>query len=108
MTRERSPHDRAVQRAARKEAKDPGHSVPRGPSLLSRLESDLLVHTKRYLTMKAIMFGEEDSESHSIGVERGIVRGLAMAVARVRYPYENGKVPSVEREFVRRAKDSRD
>jgi len=104
----RSPLERAVIKAARKEAKGFGHSTPRGPSLLSRIEQDLLTHTKRYIAMKAIPFGEESSESRALGVERGIVRGLAMAVARVRYPYENGKVSSVEREFVRRAKDSRD
>jgi hypothetical protein len=102
MTRERSPHDRAVQRAARKEAKDPGHSVPRGPSLLSRLESDLLVHTKRYLELKAI----PEEMLKNIQLERGIVRGLAMAVARVRYPYQSEKVNAVEKEFVQKAKAS--
>jgi hypothetical protein len=103
-----TPHERAIRRAARKEAKDFGHSVPRGPSLLSRLESDLLDHTQRYLSMKAVVRGKGTSESHSMGIERGIIRGLAMAVARIRYAYEDQATATkrVEREFTHKAKEA--
>lgn len=101
-----TPHDRAVRRAERKQAKDFGHSVARGPSLLSRLEQSLLVHCQRYLEMKHIPFGEEPSAR--VDTERGIIRGLAMAVAVIRAPYEDQSrtTKRIEKEFIQLARES--
>ena len=88
----------------RKQAKDPGHSVARGPSLISRLEQSLLEHCRRYLEMKKIPFGEEPSVR--VDTERGVIRGLAMAVATIRVPYENqGRaIKAIEKEFITKAR----
>lgn len=105
MTRTQRGIDRARER---KQAKDPGHATRPGPSLLSSLEQSLLVHTGRYLAMKDIPFGDPVEQSHKAGVERGIVRGLAMAVARIRLPYEDQArvVRAVEREFTKKARQA--
>lgn len=91
-----TPHDRAVRRATRKEAKDPGHSVPRGPSLLSSIESLLLHHCELYSTKRM-----------NTDVERGIIRGLALAIARIRFPYEDAtsNAKRIEREFIARVRE---
>lgn len=93
-----TPHDRAVRRATRKEAKDPGHSVPRGPSLLSSIEQLLTDHCQRYLEIKQM-------DVVDTGVERGIIRGLALAIARIRFPYEDATIHAkrIEKEFIARA-----
>jgi hypothetical protein len=92
MTRERTRE--------RRERKDPGHSA-RGLSTIQHLENALALHTGRYLEMQAIPFGDHDSKP--LGVERGIIRGLAMALARMRFPYENQTTATkrIEKEAVR-------
>jgi hypothetical protein len=95
-----TPHDRAVRRAERKEARDPGHSVPRGPSLLSSIEQLLTNHCQWYLEMT------DDPgpirKTYESGVERGVIRGLALAIARIQFPYEDATIHAkrIEREFI--------
>lgn len=95
MTRDR-------QRTRRNE-KDPGHTVIGGPSLLQSLEKDMMKHTRHFLKLR-------DAPDHGPAdlfyVERGVVRGLAMAIARIRLPYEDQAdvVRRVETEFVQKAK----
>jgi hypothetical protein len=85
MTRERQRE--------RKERKDPGHSTPRGPSVIDHLETALLRQMSRYV----------DQPSDTV---RGVIRGLAMGIARMRFPYENQNVAirRIEKDFSRRAK----
>ena len=85
MTRERQRE--------RKERKDPGHSVPRGPSCIDHLETALLRQMIRYVNQPS-------------DTVRGVIRGLAMGIARMRFPYDNQMeaVRGIEKDFSRRAK----
>lgn len=76
-----------------------------GPSLLSYLEHKLLDHCRRHYDMKSGEFPEYDR--FMVKQERGIIHGLAVAVAKIRLPYEDQKstVKKVTKEFYRKAKN---
>lgn len=74
-----------------------------GPSLLDQLESDIFDHCGLYLDFK------EHNETQA-RVERGIIRGLAIAIARIRYsPFPRDTslgmvVKRVEKEWIAKVK----
>lgn len=79
-----------------------------GPSLLDYIEDKLLDHCKRHYEMTLIPFGGNPPDSLIIKQERGIIHGLAIAVAKIRLPYEDQieTTKKVTKEFYRKAKDS--
>lgn len=78
-----------------------------GPSLLDQLESDIFDHCRLYLDFKE--HNDPDAITQA-RVERGIIRGLAIAIARIRYsPFPRDTslgmvVKRVEKEWIAKVK----
>ena len=112
--------ERSSRRAERKARKVEAntHGGYAGPSIIEILEEHLEKACVRYLTVLEQTQGDEDEEYTAIewitvakdraskrGTARGVVRGLAEAVALWRNPYTmKESVKGVEREFMRRAR----
>ena len=73
-----------------------------GPSLLDTIEELLLIECRKYRNLK-----NADCSGVEIAVKRGKINGLAVAVAKIRLPYEDQKavVRQIEREFIMKAKE---
>lgn len=94
-------HRRTQRRIERKAAKVEAqtHGGYAGDSIIETLESHLEKACVRYLEAKADSPDDTD-------LERGIIRGLAEAVALWRNPYTaRESVKGVEKEFMRRARE---
>jgi hypothetical protein len=115
---------RTQRRIERKVAKveQQTHGGYAGDSIIEAVEKRLLRACIRYLEVKKQTEGEEDEEYTPIewikvdvdraskrSTARGVVRGLAEAVAHIRNPYTAlGATSGVEREFMRRARKASD
>lgn len=98
---------------ARSEAGKTYSSAQHGESTVEFLERYLLDACVKYLEVKdrvreATIRDRGYLHQFDLGVARGTVRGLAHAVAKMRYAYQDQSVivKRVEKEFIRKAKDN--
>lgn len=81
-----------------------------GPSLLESLEEMLFKACKRYVQLDMSLESGQDYDDYAnkLGQYRGVVRGLARAIAKIRLPYEDQRIVTkqIEKEFLRKVKNN--
>lgn len=94
-----------VQGEAKENRRQQGYVVEKGPSILESIENRLIkavaAHHKAVATAPVSPWNNDKNQT-KVDQTRGVVRGLAFAVATIRFPYEqNSKalVLNIEREF---------
>lgn len=98
---------RAARKVREAQQRDKMYSAAGPYSLVQMLEHKLLDHCKRHIEMKKIPFGEDPDRDLNIRLERGIIHGLAMSVALMRYAYQDqiAMTKKVTKQFYRLAKE---